>query len=777
MHLGISQLGGLFRGRHGLIVGLLALTGWSGLCPALVAAAAPDAKPTQRVVLLYDERVDLPGMAVLDATLAQALTSDRAPHLEVYREAMDLSRFGSDTYAQLLRDHLGAKYAAKKIDVVVAVMGPALDFLLGPGKDVFPGAAVVFCGIDRREIERRALPRHVTGVLVTREFLPTLQLALRLHPDATRVLFIGGTSEFDARLIEQARREFREYEGRLAFTYLTTLPMHELLERVANVPPQTVVLLASVFRDGAGAAVVPHEVAERLTAVANVPIYGFVDQFLGRGIVGGHLYSLATQGQQAAALTRQVLAGRKPSDLPFVEGPSGVMSFDSRQMARWRISEAQLPAGSVILHKAPSAWTLYRPQIIAGIVLVLLQSAWIAALLLQRARRRVAEQALHDWQQRYTAATAAGAVGVWEWDFEKHQVYVDVTLKSILGFTDAEISTRADDWGSRIHPDDLPLVTARTQACIEGRVNEYEVEHRMMHKDGSARWFLSRGSLVRHPDGRPHRMVGTKVDITERRLAADAIRENEAVLQATNEELQDLAGRLIASQEVERARVARDLHDDLSQQLAALSLALSAFKRRIASLPIPVPVGVEADVSSLQERTIALAANIRQISHDLHPTVLERAGLIAVLDGHCQELHRRSVVEVTFNAEGDFSGISGDTALCIYRVAQEALRNVVSHARARRAEVLVRRRPDTVELSIIDDGRGFDIIRAGERSRGLGLISINERVRLAGGTVAIMTERNRGTRVHVEVPARAAALAAIAGPVLDVSMLLRSGIV
>jgi PAS domain S-box-containing protein len=764
MPRGESQFNGQFRWRHGLFIGLLVLAGWSGVCHARLAAAAPDPALVRRVVLLYDERIDLPGMAVLDANLVTTLTSDPGVPLEVYREAMDLSRFGSDTYVQLLRDHLRAKYAAKKVDAVVAVMGPALDFLLGAGDSVFPGAAVVFCGIDRREIERRTLPSHVTGVVLKREFLPTLQLALRLHPDAARVLFIGGTSEFDARLVDQARQEFREYEGRLAFTYLTALPIHELVERVAKVPPQTVVLISTVFRDGAGAAVVPHEVVERLTAAANVPIFGFSDQFLGRGIVGGQVYSVSTHGQQAAALVRQILAGRKPSELGFMESPSGVVAFDGRQLARWRINEARLPAGSTILHKEPGPWDLYRPQIIAGIVVLLLQSAGIAALLIQRARRLRVEKALHDGQQRYSVATAAGAVGVWEWDFEKNEVYVDPTLKAILGFTDAEISRRADDWGARIHPGDLELVTARTQACIEGRVDEYEVEHRMMHRDGSVRWFLSRGSLVRRPDGSPHRMVGTKVDITERRLAADAIRENEAILQATNEELQDLAGRLIASQEAERARFARDLHDDLSQQLAALSIALSGLKRRIASLPVPVPVAIEGDVSSIQARAIALATNMRRLSHDLHPTVLERAGLIAVLEAHCQDLHGRNGLDVAFEADGDFSGISGDAALCIYRVAQEALRNVVSHARAAHARVLVGRHAGTVELCITDDGRGFDILRTGERARGLGLISINERVRLVGGTVAIMTERNNGTRVHVAVPAHSAAPAVIAGP-------------
>ena len=227
-------------------------------------------------------------------------------------------------------------------------------------------------------------------------------------------------------------------------------------------------------------------------------------------------------------------------------------------------------------------------------------------------------------------------------------------------------------------------------------------------------------------------MVGTKVDITERKQAEEAIRENEAVLQASHREIQDLAGRLIASQEVERARIARDLHDDLSQQLAGLSIALSGVKRRVGALP--GTGDLQGDVSSLQQRTIALAENIRHLSHDLHPSVLEHAGLVAaltrVLRGapapaapSTRDVQRRRATSTSTGA---------DAALCLYRVAQEALRNVVTHADARHAEVRLRRIGDRAELTIADDGKGFDIVqarRSGQRPRA----GQHQRARQAGG--------------------------------------------
>ena len=272
----------------------------------------------------------------------------------------------------------------------------------------------------------------------------------------------------------------------------------------------------------------------------------------------------------------------------------------------------------------------------------------------------------------------------------------------------------------------------------------------MLHKDGSVRWFLSRGSMIRHADGAPHHIVGTKTDITERRRAEDAIREQEAVLRASDREIQHLAGRLIAAQEAERGRIARDLHDDTSQQLAGLAIALSSLKRRLS----PDDDGLQKDVSSLQERAIALAENVRDLSHDLHPSGLEHAGLIPALAAYCTEIQNQKAIEVTFAAEGDFAPTEPAVTLCLFRVAQEALRNVALHAHASQAGVRLLATGDGVELTIADDGRGFDIADVRGSGEGLGLISISERVKLAGGVVSISTQVDKGTRVHVKIPSK-----------------------
>ena len=148
-----------------------------------IGGVLPASSATRSVVLLFDERVELPGLAALEAEFVQTLASNSSDHIETYRETMDISRFDSDSYQTLLKDFLREKYANKTIDVVVAIFGPALEFLLKHGDAIFPGTPIVFCGIDRRELGDRSLPPHVHGVLLKREFAPTLELALGLHPD------------------------------------------------------------------------------------------------------------------------------------------------------------------------------------------------------------------------------------------------------------------------------------------------------------------------------------------------------------------------------------------------------------------------------------------------------------------------------------------------------------------------------------------------------------------------------------------------------------------
>jgi signal transduction histidine kinase len=232
-------------------------------------------------------------------------------------------------------------------------------------------------------------------------------------------------------------------------------------------------------------------------------------------------------------------------------------------------------------------------------------------------------------------------------------------------------------------------------------------------------------------------------------------RRTEAALRHAFERNKDLAGRLINAQEAERSRIARDLHDDLSQQLAGVGIMLSSLKR---DLHKPGLGGVDETVTTLQEHTAALAHAVRNLSHELHPGVLKHAGLVATLTQHCRETERRHGLSVRFTAGEDLAGLDFDVALCLYRVTQEALTNIVRHAQAEAANVDLRLRDGGVELAIADDGVGF--VTNERAGRGLGLRSIDERVRLMRGEAIVESSPGQGTTIVVRIPVQEVAPAA-----------------
>jgi two-component system sensor histidine kinase UhpB len=235
--------------------------------------------------------------------------------------------------------------------------------------------------------------------------------------------------------------------------------------------------------------------------------------------------------------------------------------------------------------------------------------------------------------------------------------------------------------------------------------------------------------------------------VEERRNKARALRDSEAALRASYEQVQNLVGRLITAQEAERTFIARELHDDVCQRLAGLVLKLDQLKTQIAA---PAPDLLE-EAAGAQAAAFQITETVRNISHELHPGTLRYIGLVDSLRDHCNRFSGQHGIKVTMSATRDLGDVPAELALCLYRVTQEALRNVAVHAQAGQASVELRRGVDALELLIADDGKGFDP-ELGIRSGGLGLISLDERVRLVGGTVTIQSQSEGGTQLHVQVP-------------------------
>jgi signal transduction histidine kinase len=234
--------------------------------------------------------------------------------------------------------------------------------------------------------------------------------------------------------------------------------------------------------------------------------------------------------------------------------------------------------------------------------------------------------------------------------------------------------------------------------------------------------------------------------VQDRERGLSALGASQRALHQSLGQIRNLAGRLLTATENERTRIARELHDDVSQQLAALGIGLSALKRH---LPNDSPVRDE--VATLQSQAMRAADDLRALSHELHPAALRHAGLVPAMRELCSQYGRGDSMRAVLAAKPRDINVPHEVALCLYRVTQEALRNAARHSGAQGALVTLSTDGEALELHIADDGRGFDEAAARRRG-GLGLTSIDERVRLVGGTVRVDTSPGRGTRISVRVP-------------------------
>jgi two-component system sensor histidine kinase UhpB len=236
------------------------------------------------------------------------------------------------------------------------------------------------------------------------------------------------------------------------------------------------------------------------------------------------------------------------------------------------------------------------------------------------------------------------------------------------------------------------------------------------------------------------------VQRARRRRAELAVRSREAALQESHTQIRDLAGRLITAQEEERGRIARDLHDDFGQRLASLSIGLSNAKFDAPQTDGPL----RERLTAIQEQTNELGRDLRLLSHQLHPGTLEHLGLVEAMRGRCDDVRAESGLDIRLDTLGDWSNVRADVALCLYRVTQETLHNVVAHAHAKNACISLVRQNGSLRMTVSDDGVGFDSGAA--HDHGLGLLSMRERVQTAGGHLLVRSSPGAGTVVEVTLP-------------------------
>jgi signal transduction histidine kinase len=234
------------------------------------------------------------------------------------------------------------------------------------------------------------------------------------------------------------------------------------------------------------------------------------------------------------------------------------------------------------------------------------------------------------------------------------------------------------------------------------------------------------------------------------REAEITIRTREGLLRRSLERTRQMAGRLINAQEAARAEIARDLHDDVSQKLAYISIGVNNLRRAIGSTQDPQ---MQAQFADLERETHNTFEGLRRMSHDLHPVTLRLLGLVPALRSHCGEVAQRQGVHVDFSSSEDVGTVNPEVAVGMFRIAQEALRNGIIHGGATHLAVTLERYGDRLELVVSDNGHGFDVNAVQQHGGGLGLVTMEERANLVGGEITVTSNVGRGTTVRMRAPA------------------------
>jgi PAS domain S-box-containing protein len=317
----------------------------------------------------------------------------------------------------------------------------------------------------------------------------------------------------------------------------------------------------------------------------------------------------------------------------------------------------------------------------------------------------------------------------WEADCRTSQfTYVGRQAELALGYAIADWY-QPDFWRTHLHPDDRERAIADS-VKLSRTCDHYELEYRMIAKDGHTVWLHSLVTVTREND-EPAIITGFSIDVTEPRQTEAALR--------------DVSGRLINAQEEERSRLARELHDDLSQRMALLSIELEQLGQAMDG-----SAKVRRRFENLQNQAQEISSDIHRLSYRLHPSKLDHLGLAAAIKSLCEQLNAGNL-RVYLHQQGFPALLPNDITLCVFRIAQEALRNAAKHSKATHCRVILKKSPQAVHLSVLDDGSGFDLHSA-SMAEGLGFVSMRERLRIVGGQLEIHSQPGQGTRIEVTVP-------------------------
>jgi PAS domain S-box-containing protein len=577
-----------------VVLPMLLILGLSLLAYAVVSPQGPSLPTPERIVLLYSYGDGIPAYQEATRAFLSVMKEGRVSVNNLFFEYLDLERNKDKEHKNNLVTLLRHKYAKEKVDLIVTVHTPALRFLLNEGRNLFPKTPVLsYLAPDI--IETAGVEHQFLLLPMQMDFRGTLELAQRLFPKTMRVVFINGIGEGEKRLEREAKGVFLQWHDKLEFEYTSDLSVEEMLQRIATLPPRTIVIYSNVFTDKTGRTFVAKDVAERVAKAANAPVFGMYNTILGSGIIGGSMFNFEIEGARAAAMALDILKGKISLTKPVtILTASRIPMFDWPPLKRWGLDESALPPGSIVLNRPALGWEEHTLEIIGILAFCLVETALIIILIVQRRRRRSAEESLkqktEELDQFFNISLDLLCIA----NTEGYFLRLNPVWEKILGYSCDELMSKR--FVEFVHPDDVRSTIEAIAALASQKAVTYFM-NRYKCKDGTYRWLEWSAAPI------GNLIYAAARDVTERKLAQLALEERLRFEQL----LSDLSARFL---NIPPDRVDSEIEDGLRQILeffqvdrcglvrtlpgrSAYQITHAAYSEDVP----PIPAGVELPIS------------------------------------------------------------------------------------------------------------------------------------------------------------------------------------
>jgi len=495
-----------------------------GACFALLTPLCASAAQAKRVLVVHSFGSVAPPFTVHSTAFETELVEKMGQRVDLDEVSLDMARYADPRLQEALVEYLQKRQANWQPDLVVPVGSPAGVFVAQYRQRLFPSAAILYCGMDRRRLPPDALEKNATFVGENFDLPGFVDDILRIAPRTKNIAVVIGASPVEQYWARAFREAFEPFADRVNFIWLNDLSFDQMLDRTSKLPPNSWIFLVLLLRDATGVSHNADEALQRMHAVANAPISGIFLHQLGLGIIGGHLYPAEREGVESARLAARILDGEPATNFPpMIVGPLAPR-YDWRELERWNINEKLLPPGSTILFRSPTLWQRYQRWIIAGISVFGLQALLISGLLANLIKRRRAEGSLAESEVRFERMADAAPVLVWMSGPDKLCTFFN---KEWLEFTGREMDQElGKGWSEGVHPEDVEECLKTYGSAFDAR-EPFVIQYRLRHHDGQFRWLTDRGVPRYGPRGNFRGYVGACVDITDLLEKEQALHEIE----------------------------------------------------------------------------------------------------------------------------------------------------------------------------------------------------------------------------------------------------------